>query len=42
MNLSDLYSANSLKHGLCTVVVVALLAYILPAIIPENDDPDNM
>ena len=42
MNLSNLYSAETLKHGLCTVVVVALLSYILPAVLPKDENPDNM
>ena len=42
MNLSNLYSPETLKHGLCTVVVVALLSYILPAVLPKDENPENM
>ena len=42
MQFSDLYDINNLKHGLCTVIAVALLSYIVPAILPEDENKDSM
>ena len=42
MNVANLMNGANLKHGLCTVVIVAILSYVLPSVMPSNDDPENM
>ena len=42
--LADLQNPEHLKHGLCTVVAVALLSYLLPNVLPrdENEESNTM
>ena len=42
MNFSDLFSSNNLKHGLCTIIIVALLSYIIPAVLPKDESNNEM
>ena len=39
--LKDLSNPEHLKHGLCTVVVVGLLSYLLPNLLPYDENSDD-
>lgn len=42
MNFAELFSSNNLKHGLCTIIIVALLSYIVPAVLPKDESDNEM